>query len=152
MCKPNEVNTINGEIKIERDLIDGYEFEGIVSNNSYTLETINCMELGMRSNSKKKASDKFQINKQFHTRDNPQERNICNKPSNIKTDLIKHVNTGEKAFKCDVCQRAFKFKSALLKHVKIHRGEKRFKCNIEKSNNNANCIFYFYGVIIWISL
>ncbi|KAF0758747.1 zinc finger protein OZF-like [Aphis craccivora] len=130
ICRPNEVNTIGGEIKIEKGLIDGYEFEGIVSNKSHTLEIINCMELGMASNLKKIASEKFQVHKQFHTGDNPQEHNICNKPSKVKTDLIKYVNTGEKRFKCDVCQKAFKFKSGLLSHEMIHTGVKPFKCDV----------------------
>jgi len=38
----------------------------------------------MRFNSKLIASDKYQDHKQYHTGDNPQERNICNKPSNVK--------------------------------------------------------------------
>lgn len=120
MCRPNEVNTIDGEIKIERDLIDGYEFEGIVSNKSHTLEIINCMELRMRSKLKKEASDKFQVHKQFYTGDNPQERNIYNIASMVKTDLIKYVNTGEKPFKCDVCHKAFVRTDILKCHIRFH--------------------------------
>jgi len=165
MCKTEEtVDRIDTKLKMEKDIIGGYEFEGIVyTDEDHTSELTTCLNSDLH-NSKENHStlinmcskafsnlNKSQVDKKPRPRDDHHNINICNKTFEKHNQLITHLkfNTREKTFKCDICSKIFlkkKLKDHMMAHTNTmtHTRVKSHKCDTcgKEYTRSANLIIH----------
>jgi len=115
-----EVTTIDTESKVEKDNIEGCEFEGTVFKESSSSKFITPMSSDNR----------------YNLRDNHQKCNICNLSFNSKKLLTSHMkihtSKNKETFACDICKKPYKRKSYFTKHLLLHVGNNPFICTVCK--------------------
>jgi KRAB domain-containing zinc finger protein len=57
---------------------------------------------------------------------------VCDKVFSQNQHLQYHIriHTGDKPYKCDICGKGFSQNSNLQMHIRTHKGDKLYKCDI----------------------
>ena len=79
----------------------------------------------------------LKTHERFHSDKRPYKCNQCNKSYKTNGHLKDHIQIQHlkiKKFICEICQKKFGRISTLKSHIKIHTGEKNYKCLIEGCN------------------
>ena len=79
----------------------------------------------------------LKTHERFHSNKRPFKCNQCNKSYKTNGHLKDHIQIQHlkiKKFICEICQKKFGRISTLKSHMKIHTGEKNYKCHIEGCN------------------
>ncbi|VVC40631.1 Zinc finger C2H2-type [Cinara cedri] len=136
------------EIKKEFDLINGCEFQSVITIENDPMESIlyqkpklrkkkySCYNCGDSSFSKSLLKRHMKVhtgrkvdNDNCPLRFMSTSEEEFKKPSTQTIEIIK-----EKPYKCEVCEKSFRHKPNLLQHTKIHTGRKPFKCEVCKKS------------------
>lgn len=123
-CETVRKLNINGtEIKIEKDYIDGYTFESIVSQ-SYS----DTKDKSTKYNKMFTRKNHLKNHTMIYTGENPYKCDVCNKLFTLSTILNRHMrtHTGENPFKCEICDKVFS-QAENLKFIQEHKQVKNLK-------------------------
>ncbi|XP_029341211.1 zinc finger protein 606-like [Acyrthosiphon pisum] len=129
ICEAEEkVKTTDTEIKVEKDFIECFVFQGSVDSESQESEFI------PRSipHKKTKITSRAKVHKKTQSREKPHKCDFCKQrfsyPCHLKSHTMKH--TGERPFKCDTCGKQYVRNSHLKRHINTHTPESIYKCVI----------------------
>ncbi|XP_029341234.1 zinc finger protein 431-like [Acyrthosiphon pisum] len=129
ICEAEEkVKTTDTEIKVEKDFIECFVFQGSVDSESQESEFI------PRSSPHKKTkiTSRAKVHKKTQSREKPHKCDFCEQrfsyPSHLKSHTMKH--TGERPFECDTCGKRYVRNCHLKRHMNTHTRKSTYKCDI----------------------